>query len=222
MDNKWAVMCVVVWLGTIAAASAQTYQGGLRGQVRDQQGVIPGAEVVLTNEETGSARTVVSNDVGEYAFPSVLPGVYTVSVSLPGFKTGERKALRIGTQQSVVADFTLEVGTITEQIVVTGEAALVERATATVSSSLDHEALQALPIFGRNTFYAAISTAGVIQSGDPQFVRYQDQSGSSQLSLGGGPRRGNAYLLEGISITDLVNRATIVPSMVWPFSIRFA
>ncbi len=211
--SSWAAIVAVLWLGTIAATSAQTYQGGLRGQVQDQQGVIPGAEVVLTNEETGSARTVVSNEVGEYALPSVLPGSYTVSVSLPGFKTGERKNLRIGTQQTVVADFTLEVGTISEQIVVTGEAALVERASATVSSSLDKDALQALPIFGRNTFYAAISTPGVIQSGDPQFVRYQDQSGSSQLSLGGGPRRGNAYLLEGIAITDLVNRATIVPSM---------
>lgn len=112
----WAAICAAIWLGTIAASSAQTYQGGLRGQVRDQQGVIPGAEVVLTNEETGSARTVVSNDVGEYGFPSVLPGTYHVSVSLPGFKTGERNGLRIGTQQTVVADFTLEIGAISEQI----------------------------------------------------------------------------------------------------------
>ena len=59
------------------------------------------------------------------------------------------------------------------------------------------------PIFGRNTFYTAIATPGVIQSGDPQFVRYQDQSGASLLSLGGGPRRGNAYLIEGVSITDI-------------------
>ena len=53
----------------------------------------------------------------------------------------------------------------------------------------------------------------MIQTGDPQFVRYQDQSGSSQLSLGGGPRRGNGYLIEGVSITDLTNRPTIAPSM---------
>ena len=52
----------------------------------------------------------------------------------------------------------------------------------------------------------------MIQSGDPQFVRYQDQSGASLLSLGGGPRRGNAYLIEGVSITDFVNRASWVPS----------
>ena len=155
----------------------------------------------------------MTNEVGEYAFASVLPGTYTVRVSLPGFKTEERKGFRIGTQQSLVLDFMLEVGAISEQITVTGEAPLVERASATQAASLDQEALQNLPIFGRNTFFAAISTPGVIQTGDPQFVRYQDQSGSSQLSLGGGPRRGNGYLIEGVSITDLTNRPTIAPSM---------
>ena len=110
----------------------------------------------------------------------------------------EHKGFRIGTQQSAVLDFMLEVGAVSEQITVVGEAPLVERASATQATSLDKEALQSLPIFGRNTFFAAISTAGVIQTGDPQFVRYQDQSGSSQLSLGGGPRRGNGYLIEGV------------------------
>ncbi len=213
VGGRFAAACAAIAIMTFTTAWAQTYQGGIRGQVRDQQGVIPGAEVILVNEDTNTTRSAVTNEVGEYALTAVLPGMYTVTASLPGFKTGERKALRIGTQQTVVADFTLEVGAINEQIVVTGEAAMVERSSATVSSSLDKDALQSLPIFGRNTFYAAISTPGVIQSGDPQFVRYQDQSGSSALSLGGGPRRGNAYLIEGVSVTDLTNRATIAPSM---------
>ena len=155
----------------------------------------------------------MTNEVGEYAFSSVLPGPYTVRVSLPGFKTEVRKGFRIGTQQSAVLDFTLEVGAIAEQVTVTGDAPLIERASATQAASLDKEALQNLPIFWRNTFFSAIPTPGVIQTGDPQFVRYQDQSGSSQLSLGGGPRRGNGYLIEGVSITDLTNRPTIAPSM---------
>src|SRR4029077_20719225 len=133
--------------------------------------------------------------------------------SLAGFKTDTHKGFRIGTQQSAVLDFVLEVGAIAEEVTVTGEAPLIERASATQAATLDKDALQSLPIFGRNTFFAAISTPGVIQTGDPQFVRYQDQSGSSQLSLGGGPRRGNGYLIEGVSITDLTNRPTLAPSM---------
>jgi hypothetical protein len=197
----------------ITNAGAQTYQGALRGSVRDAQGVIPGAEITLISEETNAERSAMTNEVGEYAFASVLPGTYTLRVSLPGFRTEERTNVRVGTQQSLVLDFMLEVGAISEQITVTGEAPLVERASATQAASLDQDALQSLPIFGRNTFFAAISTPGVIQTGDPQFVRYQDQSGSSQLSLGGGPRRGNGYLIEGVSITDLTNRPTIAPSM---------
>src|SRR5258705_2511298 len=204
-----------VWWGLACAAglNAQTYQGALRGAVRDAQGVIPGAEVILINEDTNAERSAMTNEVGEYAFGSVLPGTYTVRVSLPGFKTDERKGFRIGTQQSLVLDFLLEVGTLSEQITVTGEAPLVERASATQAASLAKEALQTLPIFGRNHFFSAESTPGVIQTGDPQFVRYQDQSGSSQLSLGGGPRRGNGYPIEGVSITDFTNRPTIAPSI---------
>ncbi|HEY1309104.1 MAG TPA: carboxypeptidase regulatory-like domain-containing protein [Vicinamibacterales bacterium] len=210
---KAVIVGAVLALGSVASVHAQTYQGSLRGAVRDAQGLIPGAEVALVNEDNNAVRSAMTNAVGEYAFPSVLPGTYTVRVSLPGFKTEERKGFRIGTQQSAVLDFMLEIGTISEQITVIGETPLVERASSTQSASLDKDALKNLAIFGRNTFFAAISTPGVIQSGDPQFVRYQDQSGASLLSLGGGPRRGNGYLIEGVSITDFTNRPTIVPSM---------
>src|SRR4029453_7776920 len=103
------VMCA---LAAAADVSAQTYQGALRGAVRDPQGVIPGAEVVLISEDTNAERSAMTNEVGEYAFSSVLPGPYTVRVSLPGFKTEERKGIRIATQQAAVLDFTLEVGAI--------------------------------------------------------------------------------------------------------------
>jgi hypothetical protein len=199
-------------LATFTGTSAQTYQGSLRGAVRDSQGVIPGAEVTLINQDTNAERSAMTNEVGEYAFASLLPGTYTVRVALPGFKTEERTGVRIGTQQAAVLDFMLDVGAISEQITVTGEAPLIDRATASVATTSTAAQLTAIPIFGRNTFYTAIATPSVIQSGDPQFVRYQDQSGSSLLSLGGGPRRGNSYMIEGVSITDFINRASWVPS----------
>jgi hypothetical protein len=206
------VVITVSLLATSARLSAQTYQGGLRGLIKDVQGVIPGVEVTLVNDDTNAVRSALTNESGEYAFTSVLPGTYTVRVELPGFRTEERKALRIATQQVIVQDFTLEIGGLTEQLTVTAQTPVVERATATVATTMTGAQIAAIPIFGRNTFYSAIATPSVIQSGDPQFVRYQDQSGASLLSLGGGPRRGNAYLIEGVSITDFVNRASWVPS----------
>jgi len=193
-------------------ASAQTYQGGIRGVVKDAPGRVPGVEVTLVNEDTNAARAVTTNEVGEYSFPGVVPGAYSVRVSLAGFKTEERKGLHIATQQTVNMDFTLEVGGIEEQITVRAVTPVVERSTASVATTLSAAQINAIPLFGRNTFYTAIATPGVVQSGDPQFVRYQDQSGASLLSLGGGPRRGNAYLIEGVSITDMLNRASWVPS----------
>ncbi|HEU5255811.1 MAG TPA: carboxypeptidase-like regulatory domain-containing protein, partial [Vicinamibacterales bacterium] len=122
--GRLATVCLfeVFVLACAVTAAAQTYQGALRGAVRDAQGVIPGAEVTLINQDTNAQRSAMTNEVGEYAFSSVLPGTYTVRVSLPGFKTEERTGFRIGTQQSAVLDFVLEVGEISEQITVTGEA----------------------------------------------------------------------------------------------------
>lgn len=210
-----------LWLRALAVVSvllvadmvhAQSYQATMRGSIRDAEGVLPGVEITLVNQETQATRTTVTNTAGEFVFASVLPGVYTARVSLAGFRTEERQDIRIATQQTLVSDFVLSVGGVTEQVTVTAEAQLVERATPSVAVSLTSAQISALPIFGRNTFYASISTPGVVQSGDPQFVRYQDQSNASLLSLGGGPRRGNSYVLEGVSITDFVNRPSWTPS----------
>lgn len=207
-----ALTVTVALLAIASPAIAQTYQGGVRGAVKDSTGVIPGVDVTLTNEETNAVRTTQTNGSGDYAFANVLPWPYTINVAMPGFKTEERKGLRIATQQQVQLDFTLEVGAISELLTVTAEAPLVERATASRATTMTADEINALPIFGRNTFYTWIATPNVVQTGDPLFVRYQDQSGSSLLSMGGGPRRGNAYLLEGVSLTDFSNRAAWVPS----------
>src|SRR5438445_2200340 len=112
-------------------------------------------------------RTTVTNEVGEYAFANVLPGSYTIKAALAGFKAEERKGVTVATQQVVAMDFLLQVGALEEQITVTGSStSLVERLTPTVATSLNRDFLQSLPIFGRNTFFAAVASANVIASGD--------------------------------------------------------
>ena len=102
---RLAFVALALALASAGRLDAQTYQGALRGAVRDAQGVIPGAEVTLINEDTSAERMAMTNEVGEYAFASVLPGTYTVRVELPGFRTEQHKGFRIGTQQSAVLDF---------------------------------------------------------------------------------------------------------------------
>ena len=100
-------------------ASAQSSQGGLRGVVKDAQGVIPGVSVTLLNEANGTSRDTITNASGEYSFPAVEPATYTVKVSVQGFRSFERQGVRISTQQFVGLDIQLEVGTLAETITVT-------------------------------------------------------------------------------------------------------
>ena len=100
-----------------------------------------------------------------------------------------------------------------ETITVTGEAPLIDRSNASVGTMIDKATLETLPTVGRNAYLFAVTVPNIIPSGDPLFVRQQDQTNSALLSLAGGPRRGNNYTLEGVSITDLRNRAVIIPNI---------
>ena len=207
------LVSVVLLLASAMTASGQSIQGGIRGAVRDANGVIPGAVVTLTNEATNIARDTASNDVGEYVFSAVTPGTYSIKASLTGFKTFEQKGVRIGTTQFITFDLLLEVGNVTEEITVTGDAPLIDTSNASTGETLDRAALEALPAPGRNAFMISVSVPAVVATGDPQFNRQQDQTNSSLLSIGGGTRRGNNYLVDGVAITDMRNRAMLIPSI---------
>src|SRR5882724_8086816 len=87
---------------------AQSSQGGLRGVVKDSQGVIPGVTVTMVNEGNGVSRDTVTNGVGEYSFPAIEPGTYRVKATVQGYKTFERKGVPISVQQFIGLDVTLE------------------------------------------------------------------------------------------------------------------
>jgi trimeric autotransporter adhesin len=207
------VVSAVLVLVTSQLAAGQGFQGGLRGSLKDAGGVVPGVEVTLTNEQTNIKRSTVTNERGEYVFANVDPGNYAVKATLQGYKSIDRGAIRIGTQQFLTLDLTLEVGAVEESITVTGAAPLIETANASQGTVLDSEALQTLPAPGRAAFLIGVSIPTVIPSGDGQYNRQQDQSNASLLSLGGGTRRGNNYVLDGVPITDLTNRAVANPSI---------
>ena len=196
--TRWIVIALASLVAVLASVlvSAQTYQGGMRGVVKDAQGVIPGVEVTLVNEDTNAVRTVDDQRSRRVRVPQRAArhlhrprrAGRLQDRRAQGAAASPRSRHRAWTSRSRSARSS-------EQITVTArDAARRARDGHAWRRRMTAAQITALPIFGRNTFYAAISTPGVIQTGDPQFVRYQDQSGASLLSLGGGPRRGNAYL----------------------------
>lgn len=207
---------MIVGLLSLAGASAvaaQSFTGGLRGAVRESGGVVPGVTVELLNEGTGAKREAVTNESGEYNFAAVPPGTYTVRATLTGFRTYENKAVRISAQQFITLDIPLEVGQLQETITVTGQAPLIDTSNASTGTVINSQQLETLPSAGRSAFLFAVTVPTVVASGDVQFNRQQDQTNASLLSLGGGTRRGNNYLVDGVSITDLRNRASANPSI---------
>jgi hypothetical protein len=213
MTPTKSALSLLFFCAFATAAAAQTFTGGIRGVVSDPNGVIPGVTVTLVNEATNVSRDTVTNDVGQYNFPAVPPGTYTIKTSLTGYKSSEQKGLRVGTQQFLTIDVTLEVGTLQETVTVTGEAPLIDTSTASTGGVLDRQALELLPAPGRNAFLIGITIPTVSPVGDPQFNRQQDQTNASRVSLGGGGIRANNYLLDGVPITELRGRAVLNPTI---------
>src|SRR5688572_28770079 len=99
MNRPFSLLCAAAMVTSTVIAGAQSFQGGVRGTVKDAQGVIPGATVSLINQATKATRETLTNDVGEYSFPAIDPTRYTLRIQVPGFKLYENQNLQVGTQQ---------------------------------------------------------------------------------------------------------------------------
>src|SRR5258708_35790684 len=111
--------CLGVVLTT--PAFSQTL-GEITGQVTDSTGgAVPGAKITATNVGTNATRDVVSNDAGVYSCPALQPGIYSVRVEKPGFKTVTRSNIQLEVQQNARIDFELPLCQVSESIDVTGD-----------------------------------------------------------------------------------------------------
>jgi hypothetical protein len=171
------------------------------------------AKVNLTNDATQVSRATITNGEGEFVFSQVDPATYTLSAESPGFKKLDKKGVIVATAEFLTVDLKMEVGDITSSVSVTEEVPLIETSNASNGQVMDSQKLTDLPNLGRNPFLLAKLSSNVVAAGDPRFNRMQDQSGSSQISIVGGPVRGNNYLIDGVPITDSTNRAIIIPSL---------
>ncbi len=200
-------------LSVASLASAQTFQGVVRGRILDPNGATTsGATITLTDEGTSATRKTASNDQGEYTFTAITPSTYKVKVEAVGFRSVEQTGVVVGTEAAVTRDFTLEIGQVSEQVNVTADALELQTADASTGQDLDDQKITDLPLLGRNPYLEGRLAQTIVFAGNPQFTRMQDQNGNSQFSIAGGPLRTNNYLIDGISITDTNNRAVILPS----------
>jgi hypothetical protein len=126
------LLVVLAWAFPIVFAPVPAYaqtagSGSMFGSVVDESGqVVPGADIIITNENTGEVRRGTSNEVGDYTFQGLQPGPYTVRAELTGFKPFEiRNNIVLANNRLSMRPLRLEVGTLTETVSVTAVGEMV-------------------------------------------------------------------------------------------------
>jgi hypothetical protein len=130
-------------------AFAQSDRGTITGSISDStNAVIPGASIVATNGETGAKYETISTETGNYTLTQVPPGVYQLSVELPGFKKYVRQGITVLVAQTLRLDVSLEVGAATDEVTVNADAPLLRTESSDVSHVVNSSRLDDLPILG--------------------------------------------------------------------------
>ncbi|HEV8133011.1 MAG TPA: carboxypeptidase-like regulatory domain-containing protein [Acidobacteriota bacterium] len=189
-----AIVSIVAIAGTFLRA--QEFRGSILGRVTDPSGaVVPGASVTAVNEATNAKVEAVSNDEGNYAIPFLLPGRYTVTAELPGFKKSVRSGIILQVQDKITVDFALQVGEASESVTVSSESPLLQTANADLGQVVDRHFLDRLPISGQSPLNFVDLAPGVIGGSG-------GYTGNSQNDItingGNGGNRGNDVTVDGI------------------------
>lgn len=129
---------------------AQSNTGNLTVNVSDASGVIPGATVVIKDEQTGSERTFTTGSSGSISIPQLEVGTYTVTVSAPGRKTSQTTGVKIDIASTTVRNVGLEPGEVSEIVEVVAGGEIINAANAELSNTVGTRQIQELPLNGRN------------------------------------------------------------------------
>jgi len=191
---------------------AQGTSGRILGRIADPTGaVLAGVKIKATNEATGVAQTTASNESGDYVFPNLSVGTYSLSFDLTGFKNNVRRSVTIDVNQVITLNMTMQVGQTQEVVDVTSEAPLVETSSTQLGTVVNDRAIVQLPLNERDT-YQFLSLQPGVQSQVGADLYYGGSSTGS-VSVNGGRGRANNFSVNGGDANDLfANLPTVQPS----------
>src|SRR5687767_8387266 len=186
-----------------ASASAQTVTGTLQGNVSDAKGaVIPGAEVVIRNMDTGQERTLQTNSEGAYVASFLPLGRYTVTASSTGFSKVSQETIEVTLNQTRVVNFTLNPSTVTEAVVVTTEAAPINTTNAEIKGSLNAQEILDKPTGNRGSFLALAETFAGFAENPTSGQNNPTTSSGSSINFNGTGTRGTTFQINGVNNDD--------------------
>src|SRR5579864_366429 len=206
--------CIAIGLSFAIQFHAQGTGGRILGRVSDPSGaVLSGVKIVATNDATGVAHDVLSNDSGDYVFPDLPVGTYSLAFDLAGFKKTIRHAISLDVNQVITLNMTMPLGAAQEVVDVTSDAPLVETSSTQLGAVVNNRSVNELPLNARDSYQFLQLQPGVqSQLGSSGGTFYGSDSAGS-VSVNGGRDRANNFSVNGGDANDqFVNLPTIQPT----------
>src|SRR5262245_27125191 len=203
MKSFGRIVLVILGLVLLAVpARAQDYRGRVQGVVVDtSQGVLPGVTVTLLNTATAVAVTRVTDAEGRYVIDFVDPGIYTVTVELQGFKKATQQNVRVAQRGDVTVNVELAIGGVEETILVTATPVSVQFNTSSSELTLERQLVDQIPLSGRNPYnLSTLDPTLTLNAGNPNENRPYHHAYANEYDAGGGTRRANDVLLDGVPL----------------------
>ena len=195
---------VLLFVPLLATNGAAQTSATISGTIDDpNHSVLPGVAVTVRNVGTSLSRTVVTNAEGRYVIAGLVPGAYELRAEISSFKPYVRRDLQLTIAQALVVNITLQLGGVSEEVTVEGDTSLVNTSTAELSYLVGSEAIDQMPLNGRNYTDLALLQPGVLA--------YPHRDGGSVvahglgMSVNGQDPRSNVYLLDGTLQNDFTN-----------------
>ncbi|MCA1560682.1 MAG: carboxypeptidase-like regulatory domain-containing protein, partial [Acidobacteria bacterium] len=169
---------LILVVGFAGMARAQAVNGTLLGNLTDQAGLpLPGAAVVITEQNTNLTRSMPANESGFYIFSNLQDGIYRVEAELSGFKKTIRENIEVKVNTTIRVDLKLEVGNVQESVTVVGESPVLQTDRADTGRMIESIHLQEVPLaFNRNFQGMLITVPGATRPFRPhsEFFNAQD------------------------------------------------
>lgn len=181
---------------------AQTPTGSIEGTVTDPTGaVVPGANVVVTEKGTGRTIPLTTTGSGLYAVRDMLPGIYSVRITAPGFSTKEIKDVTVNSGAVVNGSASLDVGRTGEVVEVSSQAIAVDTSRHTVDTIVTERQIRDLPLFSRNFLDLAALAPGVVIR-DGSAIDPTKTFAYRAVTIAGSSGTGTRVQIDGIDVTD--------------------
>jgi hypothetical protein len=187
--GAFLLLAAALLLVPVTGAYAQT-SGRIVGQVLDAQGAaLPGATVTVTSPNLQGIQTQVTDSQGNFRFPSLPPGRYTVKVDLNSFKTLEQKDVEVGLDRTVTLPLTLQLAGVSESVTVTGVSSTIDTTSTVTGVNAGEDLFNRIPV--RRDFYDVTRVAPGVTT---------DTVGPS---IGGSSGAENQYIIDGLNTTGV-------------------